>query len=168
MFTESNENLSSHPVETNVEAWWAVVRKIAQFLDSSGLGLDQEQIIRFELDREGCDPSDVRKAFEWLESVMQSGSLKDALNIFMDAPGLFRALHPLEIASIHPRIIKSIFLGYSRGFISQIAAERMIEGARLVDTRDWVKEDIDNFIQDLFGPMASGVLEPQNKSIIYN
>ncbi len=168
MLEQTSQLYPQTTAELHSEPWWGVVRKIAQFLDASGLSLDQEQVIRYELDRDGYEPSDISKAFEWLESVMQSGTLRDSLNLFMDSPEPCRVIHPLEFASTHPRIIRSIMTGYHRGYISLSTAERMLEGARLVDTRDWTDMDVESFIKDLFGPIASGVLKPQQANIIYN
>lgn len=84
----------------------------------------------------------------------------DALGMLTVDPDAVRVQHPTERVHIHPHIWSAIELGKSRGLLSLEAAERLIDGLRQVDTRDWDVSDVRSVIREILkvsGEMAPGI-----------
>jgi hypothetical protein len=131
------------------QEWWLAVRTIADLVSRDGVGPDDAGIIRKELTDRGFSTDGIGKALEWVDRAALSGCLMDTLGMLQPVADGLRVEHALERASLHPRLLRAIYAARGRGWISRDLSERLIEGVRTMDTRDWDDAEIAHFLGDI-------------------
>lgn len=129
--------------------WWDAVRSIADLIHRDGVGPDEDTLIREELTTQGFSKDGIGKAMDWVRMASLSGNLMDTLGMLQPPPAPFRVEHPLERSSLHPGLVRAVESCRRQGFITTDLAERLIEGLRTMDTRDWDQTEIHAFFADV-------------------
>jgi hypothetical protein len=138
-----------------------VITAMADLVCCHGFSTDDHGILRSHLLERGFELALIRAAENWCELAQASGSLVDVLSTFAAFGSGPRVSSPLERVSISDEVWKTIEDCRNRGIISMDMAERLLEGARAMDMRDWDDEDVRSFILDAC--IANGLPSSQNK-----
>jgi hypothetical protein len=139
------------------QEWWLAVRSIADLVTRDGVGPDEDHIIRQELVDQGFSPTGIGLALDWVDRAALSGHLIDALGMLQNEWESPRVEHPLERVSLNPLLWEAIDICRRRGFLSADVAERLLEGARSLDTRDWDDAEIETFLEDVLSASSPGL-----------
>lgn len=131
--------------------WWAAVQSIATLVFDDEIDLDHEQAIKAALYDEGFSKDVVKQALSWLDSVSLQAPVVEVLAMVQpeDESRSMRIAHPMEEAGLPQRIFYDLDACKRKGLFSSDFAERLIESMRMLDTRDWDEEEIDQFFYDL-------------------
>jgi hypothetical protein len=140
-----------------VQEWWLAVRSISDLVNRDGVQPEEDQIIRAELSEQGFSDDGIRKAMDWLDKASLSGRLTDSLGMLQPIRTGPRIDHALEKVSVHPRLLGAVDICRRRGWLSQDVAERLLEGLRAMDSRDWDRHEIDSFLADVLGLSLPGL-----------
>ncbi len=132
-----------------LQDWWQAVRSIAALVHRDGIALNEDSSLKEMLTEQGFSPGGIVKAFDWIEQASLSGNLMDALSMLTPDSDCVRVQHPTERIGIHPRIWRVIERSRARGLISLEMAERLIDGFRTIDTRDWELNDIETAMHEI-------------------
>ncbi len=135
--------------DTPTGDWWQAVRSIADLVTREGIGPDQEQLLRHALAEQGFSSRGIGQAMDWVEEASLSGNLMDALGMLQSSSPHLRIEHPLESMALSPELRRGIALCRYRGFVSQDMAERLLEGVRALDSRDWDKDQVEAFLAEV-------------------
>lgn len=125
-----------------------VIEAIADLLCCHGMSSEDDGIIRNILTERGFDLELIRAAEGWCDRVQASESLVDILSVFVPTGNGARISSPLEKVSVSDDVWKIIENCRSRGVITVDMAERLLESARALDTRDWDDKDVRDFFVD--------------------
>ena len=125
-----------------------VIEAIADLVCCHGMTLEEDGVIRAHLLALGFDLTLVRAAEDWCDSAQSTGSIMDVLSIFAPVGEGTRVYSPLERVAVSEDVWKVIESCRKRGLITLDMAERMLEGARAMDTRDWDDSDVLSFLAD--------------------
>ena len=136
------------------QEWWHAVTQIAEMVVRGGQSPDDETRIRKGLAERGFSPEAVTRATKWVEDAARSGGLKDAFEMLQPRLAFYRMDHPLERASMSPMLRDAIETYRRRGYLSDAAAERLIEELRQVETRDWEADEVEQFLAQSMGDMT--------------
>ena len=130
------------------EDFRSVIESMADLICCHGQSTEDDGLLRVQLQARGFDLDLIRAAENWCDKVQAAGSLVDVLSIF--APGAlgYRLSSPLERVSISDEVWHAIENCRNRGIITIDMAERLLEGVRAIDTRDWDDDDVRSFIFD--------------------
>lgn len=130
--------------------YFQVVRSIANLLSLGNPEADiYDDHMRGVLLAEGHSEPLIDQALEWLMHASRSTHLSDILAMVGGTRRSPRVAHPLESASISPSAWRKIELLRGRGILSDDAAERLIEGIRAIDHKDWDDADVDELINEI-------------------
>jgi hypothetical protein len=135
-------------VRIDFEDFRAVIVAMADLVCCHGFSTDDDGLLRAHLLARGFELEQIKAAEDWCDVVQASGSLVDVLSAFASSGSGHRVCSPLERVSVSDEVWKTIEDCRSRGIISTDMAERLLEGARAMDTRDWDDEDVRTFILD--------------------
>jgi uncharacterized protein Smg (DUF494 family) len=148
------DNVTSEPM------WWTVVRAMAELVT---YGYDEleltERYIREELREAGFALGDIEEACAWVERAVNSGTVVESLAMLQAQGGGIRISHPMERVCFSKRIWSKIELCRHKGILSNDVIERMLEGARVIDTRDWDDEEVSNLLAEIFISVLPGTSE---------
>lgn len=133
------------------ETFRDVVESMADLICCHGLTVEEDGVIRQMLLERGFELSRVRAAEDWCDQVATSGNLIETLSLFVPTAQGPRINSPLEKIFISDRLWKTIENCRSRGIFSLDMAERLLEGIRAMDTRDWDDTEVKEFIEDACG-----------------
>ena len=125
-----------------------IVEAIADLICCHGFSVEDDGLIRAHLLGLGFDLDQVRAAEDWCDIAQSTGSLLDVLSLFVPAGTGVRVFNPLERVAVSDEVWSVIEKCRSRGIITLDMAERLLEGARAMDTRDWSDEDVIAFLSD--------------------
>lgn len=125
-----------------------VVEAMADLMCCHGLSPEEEGLIRSQLMARGFELELIRKAEDWCEKSQSVGSIVDLLSMFAPAAVGTRVSNPLERIAVSDQMLTAIEKCRDRGIISVDMAERLLEGSRALDTRDWDDEDVRAFFVD--------------------
>ena len=139
------------------QEWWAAVRSIASLVTRDGVGPDDDHVLRQELAQQGFSAAGIVQAMDWVDRAALSGHLIDALGMIQPQPDSIRIEHPLERVSLNPMLWQAIDACRRRGFFSADLAERLLEGARSLDTRDWDDPEIEAFLEEVLNHSSNGL-----------
>lgn len=131
------------------QEWWQVVQSIAGMVQREGVTLEEDGHLKELLSEKGFSAEGICAALEWLERASLSGNVMDALSMLVADPESIRVQHPAERAYVHPRIWREIERARRLGILGFEAAERLIDGFRQVDSRDWEAADIAGVLQEI-------------------
>lgn len=148
------DNVTSEPM------WWTVVRAMAELVT---YGYDEleltERYVREELHEAGFALGDIEEACAWVERAVNSGTVVESLAMLQAQGGGIRISHPMERVCFSKRIWSKIELCRHKGILSNDVIERMLEGARVIDTRDWDDEEVSNLLAEIFISVLPGTSE---------
>jgi hypothetical protein len=148
------DNVTSEPM------WWTVVRAMAELVT---YGYDEleltERYVREELREAGFALGDIEEACAWVERAVNSGTVVESLAMLQAQGGGIRISHPMERVCFSKRIWSKIELCRHKGILSNDVIERMLEGARVIDTRDWDDEEVSNLLAEIFISVLPGTSE---------
>ena len=132
--------------------WWDVVKAMAAFV---GSGFDESDLTESEMRREllaqGFTESAVAMAVAWVEKAQVSGSLSESLAMLQASDTLLsiRLSNPIERICINDRLWLRLYSCRQKGLLSQELFERLVEGVRTIDVRDWDEFDETQMLEEL-------------------
>lgn len=141
--------------------WWSAVCAAALLIGREGVEHDQEGIIRRDLVNKGFSPEGIGKAMDFIDKAFLSGSLMESVGMIYQKEGEYasvRVEHPLEKAHLPESLWLSIDACRRKGFLDPDLAERLLEGVRTMDTRDWDASDVEAFLDDVMAVSVPGLL----------
>lgn len=145
---------------TSEPTWWTVVRAMAELVV---FGYDEleltERYVREELREAGFEIHDIEQACAWVEKAVNSGTVVESLAMLQSQGDGVRISHPMEKVCFSKRIWSKIELCRHKGILSNDVIERMLEGARVIDTRDWDDEEVSNLLAEIFISVLPGSSE---------
>lgn len=125
-----------------------VIEAIADLVCCHGMTIEQDGMIRSQLLGMGFELTLIKAAEDWCDSAQSTGSLVDILSIFAPSGDGTRVYSALERVAVSEDVWKVIESCRKRGLITLDMAERMLEGARAMDTRDWDDSDVLSFLAE--------------------
>ncbi len=130
---------------------WEIITVLAEMLNS---GITYEEMgddnIRELLLANDFAADQIDVTLDWLENAAKTASIADIISMVSSHDHHpQRVVNPLENASISSQLWSRFNLLRSRGFLSDDTAERVLEGLRSIDTRDWEGEDISVFLSEI-------------------
>lgn len=131
------------------QEWWQAVRSIADLVSRDGVAVDEDRLIRRELEGRGFSSDGIGKALDWVGLAALSGNLMDALSMLQPSPDRVRVEHPLERLSLSPEVSRALESCRRQGIVSHEMAERLIEGLRTMDARDWEGDEVEAFFAEV-------------------
>lgn len=139
--------------------WWSVVQSMADLVAS---GYDEleltEQSVKDALLGKGFAEDAISTACGWIEKAVNSGTVNESLAMLQKQSSGYRIINPLEEVCFSSSIWSRIELCRQKGLISDEAMERLLEGARVIDTRDWDDDEVTNLLAEMlfaFNPVSS-------------
>lgn len=140
------------------EEWWLVVKALAHYA-ASGIpdsDLTNEQI-RTDLIRDGFTADSVVQAFAWIEKAQLAVHLSEIFSFVHPDTETLRVQSPLEQVGISQRFWDSVQYARQRGLMSAWQAEHLIEGARMLDTRDWEDGEVDGLMAEFLSESVTQI-----------
>lgn len=125
-----------------------VIEAIADLVCCHGMTIEQDGMIRSQLLGMGFELTLIKAAEDWCDSAQSTGSLVDVLSIFAPSGDGTRVYSALERVAVSEDVWKVIESCRKRGLLTLDMAERMLEGARAMDTRDWDDSDVLSFLAE--------------------
>ncbi len=130
--------------------WWSVVQSMADLVAS---GYDEleltEQYVKETLLGKGFAEDAISTAFTWVEKAVNSGTVNESLAMLQRQSTGLRVINPLEEVCFSSSIWSRIELCRQKGLITDEAMERLLEGARVIDTRDWEDDEVTNLLAEM-------------------
>jgi len=133
------------------QEWWQAVRSIAELVHRQGIQPDDDRQIRAQLVEQGYSEAGICQALDWMDRAALSGNLSDSLAMIQDTTTYLRVEHVLEQVSVHPQLLRAVTTCRQRAWLQSDVAERLLEGLRVMDSRDWDRQEIDGFLADVLG-----------------
>lgn len=147
--------------------WWLVVKQLANYIHS---GRQEDELatieVRDELIACGFPEQEVYRAYAWLDQANRSGVLTESLAMLQPQVNGSRVINPIEKAYFSDELWRRIQVCRVRGLLSSDIVERLLEGMRTMDTRDWDEEDISSLINELLSMSLPGVDQADFMDII--
>jgi hypothetical protein len=135
-------------LEPSFKEFRPVIESMADLVCCHGFSTEEDGLLRVHLLDRGFDLEHIKMAENWCDRVQASGCLVDVLSSFVSSGNGTRLSNPLERVSVSDEVWDAISYCRRTGVISTDLAERLLEGARAMDTRDWDDEDVRAFILD--------------------
>jgi hypothetical protein len=148
------------------QLWWPVVAMLPRLMMIEDLRLEDEGKIRQRLCELGFEKEHVLYALAFLEGAQQSGYLEDVFAMALSAPSALRTQHPLERICISDHIWALICECRGRGVLGDEMVERLMEGLRRVDTRDWEDDEVCDFIEGVLVAAGSSDAAARFRDIV--
>jgi|LauGreDrversion4_2_1035121.scaffolds.fasta_scaffold00196_25 uncharacterized protein Smg (DUF494 family) len=133
------------------QEWWQAVRSIAELVHRQGVPPDDDRQIRAQLAEQGYSEAGICQALDWMDRASLSGNLTDSLAMIQETTTSPRIEHLLEQVSVHPQLLRAVTTCRQRAWLQSDVAERLLEGLRVMDSRDWDRQEIDGFLADVLG-----------------
>ncbi len=135
-------------VEEN-SRWWDVVLKIANIVVKEEGSLSQEAELKKHMSDCGFSSEEVDRAFDWYDMAQRSGNIMDIIGSLAPSKAGIRVEHPFERVSISDDIWRGITTCLRLGLLGNDTTERLLEGLREIDTRDWEEEEVCTFFAEM-------------------
>lgn len=153
-------------VETDA-GWWSAVKKMADLVTAGYCETElTEGDVREELMGAGFIAADIDLACEWVEKALNSGTLNESLAMLQQQTHATRIRNPLEGVCFSNDIWSRIENCYQKGLLSRDNVERLLEGARVIDTRDWEDDDVTNLLAEMLNSINPSISESDYLSIL--
>lgn len=150
-------------------AWWDVVKTLSGFIVA---GHEEEDLacaeIREKLEELGFEEEDIEMAYEWIDRASLSGTLSESLAMLQPQIQGPRLANPLERAYLSEKLWTSLEKCRHKGLMSDDLIERLLEGVRVIDTRDWDDEEVTALLYELLGMVMPGVSDQKFRDILEN
>jgi len=132
------------------EDWWKVVESMANLV-ACGYDYDEleDDMVQVALQGQGYTRKSIEEALDWLEMASNSGNIADVFSMLLPSAGSVRVASPLEKVCISDKLWLHLENIRNRGIISDDLAERLLEGIRGLDTRDWEDDEVRAFIEEV-------------------
>ncbi len=148
-------------------SWWVVVKTLADLVIASGSQhLLGDGAVRLMLLSQGFAEQDISKAFEWLDQITYSGMLPECLAMIQPSSAHLRVSSPIEEAYISNRLWQNIQTCRLRGLFSDDLIEKMLEGVKAFDTRDWNDEEVMELLLEIMGLLMPGTTDRVCRDIL--
>lgn len=141
--------------KTQSGEWWRCVQLLTKMIHTGEVSIANESAMIDILKNEGLKEHQIDKVFDWIEMAQNSDCFFEVYNMLVKPRGKSRPLSMLESLSIPKEIFAKIQKFREAGYLSDEHAERIIEGLRTSDTRDWDEVDINNFYNDIINSIVS-------------
>lgn len=138
-----------------------VIEAMADLIICHGFSAEEDGIIRAHLQARGFNLELIRAAENWCDQAQTGGSIIETLSMFAPKGAGLRIVSPLERIAVSDKVLSAIEKCRDRGIITVDMAERLLEGTRAMDTRDWDDEDVRAFVVDTC--LANGLPSAQSK-----
>lgn len=127
--------------------WWQVIEALSDYV---ACGYEYEELeddlIRFSLIAQGFTQESIESALDWLEMASNSGHVAEVFSMLHPQGRGTRVASPLERVCFSEKLWSQFEKMRHRGLIGDDLAERILEGMRTIDTRDWDDEEIQSFL----------------------
>jgi hypothetical protein len=155
-----------------MEQWWLVVQSMADLV-ACGFEYDEleEDYIRVTLENQGYSHLNIDRAMDWLEMASISGNISEVFSMLQataETGFTTRVASPLETAGISEKLWLQFEEMRNRGIISSDLAERLLEGIRTMDTRDWEDEEVNTFLEEIVAATMPHASDRMIKRILRN
>lgn len=135
---------------SNGDSWWAVVECMAGLISSGYSEMElTEKHVRDVLISRGFTEFSVERATRWIERAINSGTACESLAMLQPCSQSLRIGNPLENVCFSTKILSKIEMCRQKGLISEEARERLLEGARVIDTRDWEDDEVTSLLAEM-------------------
>lgn len=145
-----------------VTRWWHAVKMMADLVSS---GYDESELtehyVRDELLAAGFELQEIDLACEWVEKAIISGTLYESLMMLQRPMNGLRIANPLEKICFSRKVWLQIERCCERGLLSRDLVERLLEGARVIDTRDWEDDDVSKLLAEMFSTINPAASEKE-------
>ena len=147
------------------QSWWLAVKEAAEFViqhhdldasTSAASAVDEYEIETF-LSNRGFGGDEVVAAVSWLTRASMSGRLGEILSMLLPQRNLPRMTSPVEKVCLSDKVWGHIERCRHRGILNDALAERLLEGLRVLDSRDWDDKEVRAFIADILSHAGSPV-----------
>ncbi|MCX6116325.1 MAG: DUF494 family protein [Proteobacteria bacterium] len=128
-----------------------VIESIADLVCAHGLDPNEDGLLRSSLLERGFNIDLIRKAEDWCDVVSTHSRLVEVLCLFLPEIKSARIYSKLEKIFVSDSIWKTMEECRNRGIFSMDMIERLLEGVREMDTRDWDDIDVRKFIETVCG-----------------
>ncbi len=136
--------------------WWQALHSIADLVHRSGIAPEEVRLLREQLTEQGYSRDGIGKALDWMDQAAMTGNLMDTLSMFQPVSEHIRIDHALERLAIHPLLRRAVYICRRKGLINLDLAERLIEGLRVLDTRDWDEQEIESYLVEVLTVLPLG------------
>ena len=153
----------------NPEDWWPVIEAMAEMI-ACGLEHEEldEELVKTSLLQQGFSPVRIDRALDWLETASVSGQVAEVFSMLVGSNKGLRIRSPLEAVCISEKMWMQFHDIRARGIISSDFAERILEGMRAIDTRDWEDEDVQVFFREIISATLPHASEQLVERILKN
>lgn len=134
-------------------SWWDAVREIAAMVVRDGLHQADEGMMRRTLVTAGFNETQILQAFDWIDHAERSGNILDIMAMLAPRPDGLRVHHPVEKMFVSDRVWRELDRARQREVVNPDLAERLLEGIRALDTRDWEDDEVRSFVADVMSDM---------------
>ena len=138
-----------------------VIEVIADLVCCHGVPPENDGELRNCLINKGFELDLVRAAENWCDHVSATGNLMEVLSLFVTSGNGSRVYQQIEKLVISKRLWRVLEDCRSKGIISLDMSERLIEGLRTLDTRDWSDFEVREFISETCGYTVQGEPDPR-------
>ncbi len=154
--------MNTRMATTRSEEWWDVVKIMAEYLACGYTQEDLEEIC-FDslLEQRGYSKNSISQALDWLEDASLSGNISDILSMANSDGSMVRIPNPIETIGISERLWRILETLRLKGMINSDLAEKVLEGVRGLDSRDWEEDEIEAFIKELLSTSLPFISEEQ-------
>lgn len=135
-------------------SWWDAVREIAAMVVRDGLHQADEGMMRRTLVTAGFNEAQILQAFDWIDHAERSGNILDIMAMLAPRPDGLRVHHPVEKMFVSDRVWRELDRARQREVVNPDLAERLLEGIRALDTRDWEDDEVRSFVADVMSDMS--------------
>lgn len=164
--TAREESLDAFGHTMGQKPWWAAVERIATLVINEGLGMDNDQALRRDLGNSGFQKESIERALDWLAAVMISGQSNASLSMLLPSENIVRIEHPLEQYSIPSALRQALVICIRKGLMTREFSEKILEGFRNIEARDWGKKEVSIFLFDALSPSLPWLTKPVLNEIL--
>lgn len=134
---------------------WNAILEVARIISNDNCTLNNESTIRQKLRESGFKDDEIFYAMDWFDRAQLSGNITEILSMIEPPIKAVRIEHPIEKAYLSDEIIREISVGFENKFFGFETAEKLLEGMRALDPRDWEDHDIRSFVVEILSLMGS-------------
>ena len=134
---------------------WNVILEIAKIVTNDGCSLHDENLLQQKMREKGFEKEEISYAMDWFDRAQLSGNITEIMSMIEPPIKAIRIEHPIEKAYLSDEIIREISVGFENKFFGFETAEKLLEGMRILDPRDWEDQDIRSFVVEILSLLGS-------------